>query len=88
MNVSKIFPFFDHIEVKNSVIHYQENIQVLLFTDGVLEIGDDEELMLNKLKFVASEKWSNIRSPIHLVIPEEQQTEQSDDTCIMMIQAN
>ncbi|WP_416729719.1 SpoIIE family protein phosphatase [Fictibacillus sp. JL2B1089] len=79
--------FFEQIEVKKSVIHYEDNIQMLLFTDGVLEAGDDEELMLEKLKYVASEKWSNIRSPIHLVIPEEQQKGQSDDMCIMMIQA-
>jgi sigma-B regulation protein RsbU (phosphoserine phosphatase) len=80
--------FFDKIEVKKSVIHYENNMQVLLFTDGVLEaLGSDEDVMLNKLQLLASQKWSNIRSPIHLVIPEEHHSGQGDDMCILMIQA-
>jgi sigma-B regulation protein RsbU (phosphoserine phosphatase) len=80
--------FFDKIEVKKSVIQYEDNIQVLLFTDGVLEALDDEEAMLSKLRLLASERWSNIRSPIHLVIPEEHLSGQGDDMCVLMIQAN
>lgn len=71
------------------MIHYEDNIQLLLFTDGVLEaLGSDEEVMMSKLRLLASEKWSNIRSPIHLVIPEEHHSGQGDDMCILMIQAN
>jgi sigma-B regulation protein RsbU (phosphoserine phosphatase) len=79
--------FFEKIEVKKSVIHYEDNIQALLFTDGVLEALDDEEAMLKKLQLLASERWSNIRSPIHLVIPEEHHSGQGDDMCVLMIQA-
>ncbi|WNB92417.1 fused response regulator/phosphatase [Bacillus sp. NEB1478] len=81
--------FFEKIDVKKSMIHYEDNIQLLLFTDGVLEaLGSDEEVMMSKLRLLASEKWSNIRSPIHLVIPEEHHSGQGDDMCILMIQAN
>ncbi|MEK4028451.1 fused response regulator/phosphatase [Pseudobacillus sp. FSL P4-0506] len=80
--------FFDQMEVKKSVISYEDNIQLLLFTDGAIEVNrNDEQSMLNKLKYIASQKWSNVRSPIHLVIPEEQHAGQGDDMCIMMIHA-
>ncbi|MDN4073986.1 fused response regulator/phosphatase [Fictibacillus terranigra] len=80
--------FFDQMEVKKSTIHFEKDIQLLLFTDGVIEANEDENILLDKLQFIASQKWNQtITSPIHLVIPEEELGNQQDDMCILMIQA-
>ncbi|MCQ6265272.1 fused response regulator/phosphatase [Fictibacillus sp. WQ 8-8] len=80
--------FFDQLEVEKSTIHFEKDIQLLLFTDGVIEANKDENLLLDKLQFIASQKWNQtITSPIHMVIPEEELVNQQDDMCILMIQA-
>ncbi|SDM54839.1 Response regulator receiver domain-containing protein [Fictibacillus solisalsi] len=80
--------FFDQMKVTKSTIHFENDIQLLLFTDGVVEANKDENVLLEKLQYIASQKWNQtITSPIHLVIPEEELGNQQDDMCILMIQA-
>ncbi|WP_026677485.1 SpoIIE family protein phosphatase [Fictibacillus gelatini] len=80
--------FFEQIDVHKSVIHYENEIQLLLFTDGVIEAnGTEEEQMLDRLRTLAAQKWEAIDSPIHLVLPEDQHANQPDDMCIVMIKA-
>ncbi|EIT86390.1 response regulator [Fictibacillus macauensis ZFHKF-1] len=80
--------FFDSIDVKKSQLTFTNDAQLLLFTDGVVEANRDENKILDKLKYIASQKWNQtITSPIHLVIPEEELQNQQDDMCILMIQA-
>ncbi|WHY73940.1 PP2C family protein-serine/threonine phosphatase [Fictibacillus enclensis] len=80
--------FFDQMQVTKSTIQFENDIQLLLFTDGVVEANKDENLLLEKLQYIASQKWNQtITSPIHMVIPEEELGNQQDDMCILMIQA-
>ncbi|MBM7648720.1 sigma-B regulation protein RsbU (phosphoserine phosphatase) [Bacillus ectoiniformans] len=80
--------FFEEMRIETTKITYQDHVQLLLFTDGVYEINrKDEDQMLDKLKSIASNKWtSQIISPINFILSEEQTAQQNDDICIMMIQ--
>ncbi|MGG3889662.1 SpoIIE family protein phosphatase [Metabacillus fastidiosus] len=79
---------FDKLEVQKSVIQYKNDIQILLYTDGVVDANiPQEEIMINKMKSLTMQKWEMDESPIHLFLPEEKHMNQPDDMCILMIQA-
>ncbi|MBS2970230.1 fused response regulator/phosphatase [Metabacillus sp. KIGAM252] len=82
--------FFEEISISSTVLTYTDNVQLLLFTDGVYEnYGEDENTMLEKLKYIARQKWSGASiSPIHLLGFQDQDTPQKDDMCLLMIQGN
>ncbi|KZZ83300.1 MULTISPECIES: fused response regulator/phosphatase [Bacillaceae] len=82
--------FFEEISISSTVLSYTDNVQLLLFTDGVYENhGEDENTMLEKLKYIAGQKWSGAAiSPIHLLGFQEQDAPQKDDMCLLMIQGN
>lgn len=82
---------FREMKVKKTTIEFKEKIQVLIYTDGVMEALDDinhdglEELK----KLVINQKFDNIQmqEPIEYVLPKELQIDQPDDMCVIMIQA-
>ncbi|AZB44146.1 fused response regulator/phosphatase [Bacillus sp. FJAT-42376] len=82
--------FFEEINITSKMLTYSDNVQLLLFTDGVYEnVGEDENAMLEKLQYIASQKWSgSTLSPIHLLGLHEQNTPQKDDMCLLMIQGS
>ncbi|MGD6818897.1 PP2C family protein-serine/threonine phosphatase [Metabacillus sp. 84] len=82
--------FFEEIQITSTVLSYDEDIQLLLFTDGVYEnSGKDEAAVLEKLKFMASQKWSGTgHSPIHMLGFQDQERPQKDDMCLLMIQGS
>ncbi|SCB97985.1 fused response regulator/phosphatase [Bacillus wiedmannii] len=81
--------FFDEIKVEKTVIPFEENAQILLFTDGVLEaIANDEFESEEKLHAFTERKWGDLEEEIEGFYKEEQKKEQSDDMCLIMIQTN
>jgi len=81
--------FFDEIKVKKTVIPFEKNAQIILFTDGVLEaIANDEFESEEKLRAFTKRKWGDLEEEIEGFYKEEQKKEQSDDMCLIMIQTN
>ncbi|PEN64234.1 fused response regulator/phosphatase [Bacillus wiedmannii] len=81
--------FFDEIKVKKTVIPFEKNAQIVLFTDGVLEaIAHDEFEAEEKLRAFTERKWEDLEEEIEGFYKEEQKKEQSDDMCLIMIQTN
>ncbi|HDR7286657.1 fused response regulator/phosphatase [Bacillus cereus group sp. BfR-BA-00331] len=81
--------FFDEIKVEKTVIPFEKNAQIVLFTDGVLEaIANDEFEAEGKLRTFTERKWGELEEEIEGFYKEEQKEAQSDDMCLIMIQAN
>ena len=81
--------FFDEIKVKKTVIPFEKNAQILLFTDGVLEaIANDEFESEEKLRAFTERRWGELEEEIEGFYKEEQKEAQSDDMCLIMIQTN
>ncbi|HDR7444111.1 response regulator [Bacillus toyonensis] len=81
--------FFDEIKVKKTVIPFEKNAQILLFTDGVLEaIANDEFESEEKLRAFTERKWGDLEEEIEGFYKEEQKKTQSDDICLIMIKTN
>ncbi|QIW19973.1 fused response regulator/phosphatase [Bacillus thuringiensis] len=81
--------FFDEIKVEKTVIPFEKNAQILLFTDGVLEaIANDEFESEEKLRAFTERKWEDLEEEIEGFYKEEQKKTQSDDMCLIMIQTN
>ncbi|ONH02257.1 fused response regulator/phosphatase [Bacillus cereus] len=81
--------FFDEIKVEKTVIPFEKNAQIVLFTDGVLEaIASDEFEAEEKLRTFTERKWGDLEEEIEEFYKEEQKEAQSDDMCLIMIQTN
>ncbi|MCI4056626.1 fused response regulator/phosphatase [Bacillus cereus] len=81
--------FFDELKVEKTVIPFEKNAQIVLFTDGVLEaIASDEFEAEEKLRTFTERKWGELEEEIEGFYKEEQKEAQSDDMCLIMIQAN
>ncbi|MCU5459939.1 MULTISPECIES: fused response regulator/phosphatase [Bacillus cereus group] len=81
--------FFDEIKVEKTVIPFEKNAQIVLFTDGVLEaIANDEFESEEKLRAFTERKWGDLEEEIEGFYKEEQKKAQSDDMCLIMIQTN
>ncbi|MBK5449052.1 fused response regulator/phosphatase [Bacillus sp. TH22] len=81
--------FFDEIKVEKTVIPFEKNAQILLFTDGVLEaVANDEFESEEKLRAFTERKWGDLEEEIEGFYKEEQKKTQSDDMCLIMIQTN
>ncbi|MBT2578224.1 fused response regulator/phosphatase [Bacillus sp. ISL-8] len=81
--------FFDEIKVEKTVIPFEKNAQIVLFTDGVLEsIANDEFESEEKLRTFTERKWGDLEGEIEGFYKEEQKKTQSDDMCLIMIQTN
>ncbi|WP_078378812.1 SpoIIE family protein phosphatase [Sutcliffiella halmapala] len=82
--------FFEEIDIKKTTISYNNSVQVLLYTDGVVETM--EKVGINQYpQFVktASKLWEieSVPEPINLVLPVDQQGEAADDMCVVFVQA-
>ncbi|MGY3187557.1 SpoIIE family protein phosphatase [Lysinibacillus sp. TE18511] len=81
--------FFDEIDVQKQFIQYNEDVQIILFTDGVLEaMGPCEIESEKQLQTLLSTKWDYSQHLIDNLLPTEQQENQPDDMCVVMIQAH
>lgn len=81
--------FFDEIKVEKTVISFEKNAQIVLFTDGVLEaIANDEFEAEEKLRTFTERKWGELEEEVEGFYKEAQKEAQSDDMCLIMIQTN
>lgn len=81
--------FFDEIDVQKQFIQYNEGVQIILYTDGVLEAMGPCEMESEKhLQTLISTKWDHSRRLIDHILPKEKQGNQPDDMCVLMIQAH
>lgn len=83
--------FFTEMNIEKSIIHYEDRIQLLLFTDGVMEAIDrDGTEGLSQIQEAVSTSWFDIKetAPIDFVMSPEMQQDQPDDMCVVVIQAN
>ncbi|MGE7913293.1 SpoIIE family protein phosphatase [Lysinibacillus xylanilyticus] len=81
--------FFDEIDVQKQFIQYNEDVQIILFTDGVLEAMGPCEIEAEKqMQTLLSTKWNYSQHLIDNLLPKEQQENQPDDMCVVMIQAH
>jgi len=79
--------FFDDIEVKKNIISYEKDIQIVLYTDGVLEAMGPCEIQSEKLLGeLASKKWGHSRALIDNLLTKDKQMNQPDDMCVLMVQ--
>ncbi|MFJ7981798.1 SpoIIE family protein phosphatase [Lysinibacillus xylanilyticus] len=80
--------FFDEIDVQKQFIQYNEDVQLILYTDGVLEAMGPSEMESEKhLQTLISTKWDYSKRLIDNLLPKEKQEQQPDDMCVLMIQA-
>ncbi|GAB0170207.1 fused response regulator/phosphatase [Lysinibacillus sp. CTST325] len=80
--------FFDEIDVQKQCIQYNEDVQIILYTDGVLEAMGPCEMESEKhLQTLISTEWDYSQRLIDNVLPKEKQENQPDDMCVLMIQA-
>lgn len=79
---------FDEIDVKKFTVSYKEDIQLLLYTDGILEAeGVDELETLEKLKKVTFQEWKDNESLFQVMLSDIDQSKQKDDICLLMIKS-
>lgn len=80
--------FVNNMETRKEVIHFENSIQIVLLTDGVIEaMGDCEFEVEKKLNEITSIKWENSDAPIDYLVEKECQVNQPDDMCVLLIQA-
>ncbi|QFF97746.1 fused response regulator/phosphatase [Psychrobacillus glaciei] len=77
---------FDEIHVKKSTVSYKNNIQLLLYTDGILESEAVDELeTIEKLQMLTMQDWKDKDSLFKAMLSDIDQSKQKDDICLLMI---
>lgn len=80
--------FVEDIKIEKKIIHYDSSIQIVLFTDGVLEaMGPCEFTAEKELCAIASKTWANDLPPIDFLVKRDLQQDQPDDMCVVLLQA-
>ncbi|MGN7477454.1 SpoIIE family protein phosphatase [Solibacillus silvestris] len=80
--------FVENIKVEKEIIHFDSSIQIVLFTDGVLEaMGPCDITSTKELCKIASETWSMDVPPIDYLVDKDLQQNQPDDMCVLLLQA-
>lgn len=80
---------FDEIEIITQTLHYQDSIQLVMYTDGVLEAMDTCEIKAEEsLQAIASHIWDKKKCPISNLLEAEQLAHQTDDICVVLLQSN
>ncbi|URM32772.1 fused response regulator/phosphatase [Cytobacillus firmus] len=83
--------FFEDITIQKETIPYTDSIQLLLFTDGVEEAVEQNNLNpCEYLQRFASFHWNAARTaePIDMILTKQQQASADDDMCVVLIQAD
>ncbi|MGM9949562.1 MAG: SpoIIE family protein phosphatase [Lysinibacillus sp.] len=80
--------FFDEINVSKQTLHYTSDLQIILFTDGLLEaMGPCEIESEKQIRSLSSMKWTDFQATVEQLISKDHQEDQPDDICILMLQA-
>ncbi|UOE55854.1 fused response regulator/phosphatase [Bacillus sp. CMF12] len=83
--------FFEDITIQKETIPYIDSIQLLLFTDGVEEAVEQNNLNpCEYLQRFASFHWNAARTaePIDMILTKQQQASADDDMCVVLVQAD
>ncbi|WP_010272811.1 SpoIIE family protein phosphatase [Paenibacillus senegalensis] len=78
---------FEKIEIKKARIQYKHDAQIFLFTDGLLEMLEEEseEGSLILKRELAECRNSGCEDLIEQMVPEEKRKQQEDDMCLVMV---
>lgn len=80
--------FMSKMNIEKKMISYNSDVQIILYTDGVLEALDESEFKAeDMLCEKANEEWIGCTSPIDYLLQAESQKNQPDDMCVLCIQA-
>lgn len=80
--------FFEEIKIEKMVKTFNHDVQIILYTDGVQEAMGPCDLESDKhIRTIASQRLNHTHSLIDVLLTKEQQKEQPDDMCVLMIQA-
>ncbi len=80
--------FFDEMEINTKEVSFEKDIQIILYTDGVLEaMGPCEFEAEKQIQVISSKRWEHTSSVMDHLLTKEQQSDQPDDMCVLMIQA-
>lgn len=78
--------FTDEMKIEKKVISYTSSVQIVMYTDGVLEaINKDEIEAEKKVGELAGKTWPLCDNPIDYLVEPEQQKNQPDDMCVLLI---
>lgn len=79
--------FFHDLSCQVTTLSFKKNLQIILFTDGVIEALDKDEFKADKeLQRLASKRWSYSNHIFDEVLPQQKQSNQADDMSIILIQ--
>ncbi|WP_312096976.1 fused response regulator/phosphatase [Niallia sp.] len=80
--------FFDEMEINTKEVSFEKDAQIILYTDGVLEaMGPCEFEAEKQIQAISSKRWEHTSSVMDHLLTKEQQSDQPDDMCVLMIQA-
>ncbi|MER1998809.1 MAG: fused response regulator/phosphatase [Lysinibacillus sp.] len=80
--------FTDEMKIEKQVIPYTSSIQIVVYTDGVLEANNGDEIEVEmQFKELAGKMWPLCDNPIDHLVEAEKQENQPDDMCVLLIQA-
>lgn len=80
--------FVEDIKIEKKVIHFNSSIQIVLYTDGVLEaMGECDITADQEICKIASSTWSTDIPPIDYLLEQDLQQSQPDDMCVLLLQA-
>jgi sigma-B regulation protein RsbU (phosphoserine phosphatase) len=78
---------FNNIEISKGVLHYQDPVKIMLYTDGLLEaMGDEQETKLNDvISGWREDRFACPKQALDHAIKEHVNGNQKDDICMVMI---
>lgn len=82
--------FFEKVEINKTTLTYNESVQLLLYTDGVVETMEKVGMNQYSQLIKPSSKHidlQNVKEPISLILDEDVQKKATDDMCVVFLQA-
>lgn len=81
--------FFNQIEVRKTVIRYENPAQIALFTDGLLELfeGDLDRGIARVAELLRQGRGEQVTDAVDELIGRQENSDQQDDMCFVVIHA-
>lgn len=78
---------FDSLNVNKGLLHYENNMEIILYTDGLTDsIADGAEIPMDKLiQLMSKEKDLDPAALVGQIIPECNERNQKDDICLVKL---
>lgn len=88
LHTSYAVGFVEDIKIEKKKIHFNSSVQIVLYTDGVLEAMNDCDITADQeVCKIASATWSTEIPPIDYLVKQDLQQSQPDDMCVVLLQA-